>query len=578
MDILGLPKLQNVERKIEDKTQSSSISLRKNSEASKTSPNGFSSQLEKTLEKKSEKDIQPKDAQQKADQVRVQSNASEKPIAKKQEYSRNTKINPPKEEDTKESTRAVSGQEQDLSWIVNAQMPTVLPAQMASAPQNADATEGISDSKLLNPKLEQKVSPEVLPILKFLKAMSENFKIAPEKIMQALQELPENALMQKPQAAVTHLLQKLEIQPRQFTKAQILFNQMVTDIESVEKNKAGLKAQDPSLSTTFEFSDIKTDGKVDNLKEIKNLTQELQPQPAQIQRMMAGQAKAQTTVTPADISQLRTQNVIQPESSTSSRESLDALLKNMNVSEAEVPLQPKMKAVDMDTFVNQLAMERNKILDQASEFDLAEGEDDMASEFLNQDILGQLSEAPVDKSTNIQKLVENIVNAANPEVKAQNMQKITEQAQVLIQKGGGEMKVQLSPEGMGDVLLKVKVQDGQVGIQMTTDNHQAKKLIESSVADLKVNLAEHKLNLDTIKVDVAEKMQDQFNNQNSDFRREDAREFLSQFRQNNDGFRQSMFSSPGNRSYQKTSQSQTPDIKPLENTGRNNNGRIHLVA
>jgi flagellar hook-length control protein FliK len=236
-----------------------------------------------------------------------------------------------------------------------------------------------------------------------------------------------------------------------------------------------------------------------------------------------------------------------------------------------------MKAVDMDTFVNQLAMERNKALGQSEDFNLAEGEEDMSSELLDKDILGQLSEAPIDKNTNIQKLVENIVNAANPEVKAQNMQKITEQAQVLIQKGGGEMKVQLSPEGMGDVLLKVKVQDGQVGIQMTTDNHHAKKLIESSISDLKVTLADHKLNLETIKVDVADKMQDQFN-QNSDFRREDAREFLSQFRQNNDGFRQSMFSSPGNRSYQKTTQSNTPDIKPLDNTNRNNNGRIHLVA
>jgi flagellar hook-length control protein FliK len=157
------------------------------------------------------------------------------------------------------------------------------------------------------------------------------------------------------------------------------------------------------------------------------------------------------------------------------------------------------------------------------------------------------------------------------------MQKIAEQTQILVQKGGGEMKIQLSPEGMGDVLLKVKVQGGQVGVEMTTDNHHAKKLIESSIADLKQGLTDQKLNLETIKVDVADKMQDQFANQNSEFRREEAREFLGQFRQNNDAFRQSFFANPGVRAYGNKKQAIAPDIQPMEKRTIPS-GRLYLVA
>lgn len=578
MDVLGLPKLQNVERKIESNTQAQALSLNKSSDSKKTSPNGFSKELEKSLDKNSPGNTS-------TDKVNVSGNAQvEKP---KQEYSRNTKINPPKPEEAESKTekKKVDTTQPDMSWMVQAQ---TAPVKMTSITgMIVDQTKNqpaIPESKLLDPKLEQKVSPEVLPILKFMKAMAENFKIAPEKIMQALQELPDQALMQKPQAAITHLLQKLEVQPRQFTKAQILFNQMVTDIESVEKNKANMVLENPSLAKTQEFSEARTDGKVDNLKEVKVLAQEVAPYQtvkpsaaAQVQNMMKSQ---QPQVTPSDVSQLRAQNVINGESASlqpNSKESLDVLMKNLNGFETDAPVQKPVKSMDIDSFVNQMAMERNKITAKSDEAMLSGGEEDLGSELMDADILGQLAEAPIDKNTNIQKLVENIINSNNPEVKQQNMQKITEQTQVLIQKGGGEMKIQLSPEGMGDVLLKVKVQDGQVGIQMTTDNHQAKKLIESSIADLKQGLTDQKLNLETIKVDVSEKMQDQFANQNSEFKREDAREFLSQFRQNNDGFRQSFFANPGARAYEAKTQASAPDIQPMEKR-TNPSGRLHLVA
>ena len=89
-----------------------------------------------------------------------------------------------------------------------------------------------------------------------------------------------------------------------------------------------------------------------------------------------------------------------------------------------------------------------------------------------------------------------------PKEKQENIQQIMNQAQYLIKKGGGEMKVKLSPEGLGDMHLKVMVENGKVNLQMATESNEAKKLFESSVSDLKSSLAAHKLSFDHIKIDV----------------------------------------------------------------------------
>ena len=61
----------------------------------------------------------------------------------------------------------------------------------------------------------------------------------------------------------------------------------------------------------------------------------------------------------------------------------------------------------------------------------------------------------------------------------------------MIKDGGGEMKIQMNPEGLGEVNLKVLVEDGNVNIEMIADNKDAKKLMEKGLLDLKANLAQH---------------------------------------------------------------------------------------
>lgn len=136
------------------------------------------------------------------------------------------------------------------------------------------------------------------------------------------------------------------------------------------------------------------------------------------------------------------------------------------------------------------------------------------------------------------------------------VKQIMNQAQYLIKRGGGEMNVEMTPEGMGKIHLKVMLQDGKVNLQMAADTQDAKKAIESSLAELKTSLAAQKLSMENVKVDVVNATstdtatQNQ-TNLNHGQRDQQTRQFWNQFNENfgSQGRRESFTEMPGLRSY-----------------------------
>src|SRR5690606_12064167 len=63
---------------------------------------------------------------------------------------------------------------------------------------------------------------------------------------------------------------------------------------------------------------------------------------------------------------------------------------------------------------------------------------------------------------------------------AQNVQHLLKQAEYIVKKGGGEAKIMMNPEGLGEVHMKIQVNDGNVSVEMNAETNEAKKLIESS--------------------------------------------------------------------------------------------------
>lgn len=82
----------------------------------------------------------------------------------------------------------------------------------------------------------------------------------------------------------------------------------------------------------------------------------------------------------------------------------------------------------------------------------------------------------------------------------ENVQEVMKQAQFLATKGGGEMTVRMSPDGMGEIQLKVLLQDGRLNIEMQTQDKSVKKLIEDSLTELKSGLAAQQLSVDHVRI------------------------------------------------------------------------------
>ncbi len=81
-----------------------------------------------------------------------------------------------------------------------------------------------------------------------------------------------------------------------------------------------------------------------------------------------------------------------------------------------------------------------------------------------------------------------------------NLARISERVDQMAASGGGQAKIKLNPEGLGEIELRVKVVGGQVRVELLTDKPEVKELFENSLSDLRSQLAQHKMNLEDLKV------------------------------------------------------------------------------
>ena len=162
-----------------------------------------------------------------------------------------------------------------------------------------------------------------------------------------------------------------------------------------------------------------------------------------------------------------------------------------------------------------------------------------------------------------------------------NVKELINQAQFMIKKGGGEMKIRLTPEGLGEVSMKVHVHNGQVNVEMVTESSDAKKLIENGLGDLKATLASHKLNVDQIKVDISHQTAKDFQQQHEQASRHQAQQFMEEFRQDNQQWRQSFYDVPGAKAYKSQTRDEADNSYMTPQSSKkssNASRRLDLVA
>ncbi|AGH96356.1 flagellar hook-length control protein FliK [Pseudobdellovibrio exovorus] len=143
--------------------------------------------------------------------------------------------------------------------------------------------------------------------------------------------------------------------------------------------------------------------------------------------------------------------------------------------------------------------------------------------------------------THLQATASTSTAMANADVNADvgdaSIREIMNQAQFLVRRGGGEVNVKMTPEGMGEVQLRVLLQNGKLNVEMQTQTHEAKKLLEESLSDLKSGLAAQRLSLEHVKIDTvgatnADNTAQNQSNLNQGNSQHQAREFWNDMQQN----------------------------------------------
>lgn len=173
-------------------------------------------------------------------------------------------------------------------------------------------------------------------------------------------------------------------------------------------------------------------------------------------------------------------------------------------------------------------------------------------------------------------------------MKDSNVREVMNQAKYLVTAGGGEMTVKMTPEGMGEVNLKVMLDNGKINIEMNAQDKSVKKMLEESLSDLKSSLASHQMRVEHVKINnvvaVDTQNQAQFqsdaNSSNSSFQNRQQQEMnMQNFANSNSGRGREQ-----GQSYQTSQQQsvQTPIIKSVQGraayVAANKGSSVNVVA
>lgn len=234
---------------------------------------------------------------------------------------------------------------------------------------------------------------------------------------------------------------------------------------------------------------------------------------------------------------------------------------------------------------NQFSLNEGAIERLSDEKD--EGDPDDLNELINNFNVRteEVNGKPTSSLTNIK---EGLLNSVSNQDRSENIKKLSQATETLSARGGGEVKISLAPEGIGSVQLKVRLQEGKVQLEIRAENKESQKLLENSLHELKNNLSSHQISLESVKVDVGgdytrgDPSQSDFQQPQMDLGREQARQFMNQFREGNLFQKQNLFEAPGFKTYQAqrddSLQPISREIRPRGSLNTNKGRDLNLVA
>lgn len=87
------------------------------------------------------------------------------------------------------------------------------------------------------------------------------------------------------------------------------------------------------------------------------------------------------------------------------------------------------------------------------------------------------------------------------------LNRIAGKVEVLAQSNKNEIRMQLSPEALGNLFIKLSMEKGALTARVFTENYQVKELLESNLNQLKINLSEKGIAVSSLEVSVGQQQE-----------------------------------------------------------------------
>lgn len=458
----------------------------------------------------------------------------------------------------------------------------------------------------------------------FMLQMREELGVPPDQVLQAFAEMNPGTLLSSPELATEEFVSNLPpMLPHQSTRAADLYNQMVqkTGEAAISQKLVGLEAGvNVEVLSKDDLALARLNKGLDELNSSFFLKGAPQQQGSNLSNTPLNAAE-NLDAQLAQLMRARAQGQGASEKKDGDSDELASLLggvamgaaalekDGLSATDADLP-EGSLKSLNMDlnavapelesgaSVVSKAGQQSESSFDQQSEqkgfsseltgAELSSEAD--AGSFESFGLNGAAGSQPAPASgltrgAAVAAPATMMAAAPSSQDEAENVQELIKQAQIVLKRGGGEMKLEMKPEGLGQVHLRVAVENGQVNVQMLTENDAAKKLIEKGLHELKASLSAQQLQVDNLKVDIGSEIQKQMDQHNQEQAREQARQFaqdfLGQFREEREAFRQGFMENSGWRSYGRGQNRAEIEPDPVVSaSARRSDGskRLNLVA
>ncbi|MCC6278008.1 MAG: flagellar hook-length control protein FliK [Oligoflexia bacterium] len=368
-------------------------------------------------------------------------------------------------------------------------MPTTIAAQ--PSPQLQVMNQAVEQPMVVQGPVQKHVA-------QFMASMESELGVSRDRLARAFEQLPPGTLAQPPSETMAQVIDNLELSPKEEVKAQQLFGKMIDGLAKDEL--APSQPMDPKLAFAASGG------------------------------ALAGQMRGQVDAPVSSQARVATQHYskvakLAPEAVETSR----APVGGIEGSQVSAP-QPDVNAI-------QQPAELNNPFSQGSTDQGAKGEFGSSAEGFDRELVKDSIEVKAGSSGShdapsglshvkphgpLLASAGGVAQATDqlapltPQAKQEAVQNILNQAQLMAQKGGGEMKMTLKPDHLGEIQLHVAVDGNQVEVKMATQNSHTKQLIESHASELRHGLASQNFSMEKLDVTVGDRNNGSFNQSRGD--------------------------------------------------------------